>query len=148
MFSARTALDYREQCFGGQAQSLVAARCWTWRKTFGITLVPNWSFVISQHTVHHREHHGWRTITPTPPSACENDQHLENIFVLSPKVSTDVSTTWPVIVQAAVGFRLFQCSWHVVISQTHWLVSQERLSSRAGTSVFIMYSGAICERWF
>ncbi len=27
MFSARTALDYREQCFGGQAQSLVAARC-------------------------------------------------------------------------------------------------------------------------
>ncbi len=27
MFSARTALDYREQCFGGQAQSLVSARC-------------------------------------------------------------------------------------------------------------------------
>ncbi len=25
----------------------------------------------------------------------------------------------------------------VVISQTHWLVSQERLSPRAGTSVFI-----------
>ena len=32
MFSARTALDYREQCFGGQAQSLIIARCWTWRK--------------------------------------------------------------------------------------------------------------------
>ncbi len=31
----------------------------------------------------------------------------------------------------------------VVISQTHWLVSQERLSLRAGTSVFIEYSGAI-----
>ncbi len=28
----------------------------------------------------------------------------------------------------------------VVISQTHWLVSQERLSPRAGTSVFIMYT--------
>ncbi len=27
MFSTRTALDYREQCFGGQAQSLIAARC-------------------------------------------------------------------------------------------------------------------------
>ncbi len=27
MFSAQTALDYREQCFGGQAQSLIAARC-------------------------------------------------------------------------------------------------------------------------
>ncbi len=27
MFSARTALDYREQCFGGQAQNLIAARC-------------------------------------------------------------------------------------------------------------------------
>ncbi len=27
MFSARTAFDYREQCFGGQAQSLIAARC-------------------------------------------------------------------------------------------------------------------------
>ena len=27
MFSARTTLDYREQCFGGQAQSLIAARC-------------------------------------------------------------------------------------------------------------------------
>ncbi len=38
----------------------------------------------------------------------------------------------------------------VVISQTHWFVSQERLSPRAGTSVFIdlipiMPSG---ERWF
>ncbi len=37
----------------------------------------------------------------------------------------------------------------VVISQTHWLVSQERLSPRVGTSVFIdlpiMPSG---ERWF
>ncbi len=29
MFSARTALDYREQCFGEQAQSLIAARCQT-----------------------------------------------------------------------------------------------------------------------
>ncbi len=27
MFSTRTALDYREQCFGGQAQSLIEARC-------------------------------------------------------------------------------------------------------------------------
>ncbi len=32
---------------------------------------------------------------------------------------------------------------NVVISQTHWLVSQERLSPRAGTSVFIEYSAAI-----
>ncbi len=32
MFSAPTALDYREQCFGGQAPSLTAARCWTWRE--------------------------------------------------------------------------------------------------------------------
>ncbi len=33
-------------------------------------------------------------------------------------------------------------SWSccVVISQTHWLVSQERLSPRAGTSVFIEYT--------
>ncbi len=39
---------------------------------------------------------------------------------------------------------------NVVISQTHWLVSQERLSPRAGTSVFVDLhpntpSG---ERWF
>ena len=27
MFRARTTLDYREQCFGGQTQSLIAARC-------------------------------------------------------------------------------------------------------------------------
>ncbi len=27
MFSARTALDYTEHCFGGQAQSLIAVRC-------------------------------------------------------------------------------------------------------------------------
>ncbi len=27
MFSARTTLDYREQCFGRRAQSLIAARC-------------------------------------------------------------------------------------------------------------------------
>ncbi len=27
MFSTQTALDYREQCFGGQAQSLIAAKC-------------------------------------------------------------------------------------------------------------------------
>ncbi len=37
----------------------------------------------------------------------------------------------------------------VVISQTHWLVSQERLSLRVGTSIFInlpiMPSG---EQWF
>ncbi len=31
----------------------------------------------------------------------------------------------------------------VVISQTHWLVSQERLSPRVGTSVFIEYSADI-----
>ena len=38
----------------------------------------------------------------------------------------------------------------VVISQTHWLVSQGRLSPREGTSVFIdlFFSGAICEQWF
>ncbi len=29
---------------------------------------------------------------------------------------------------------------YVVISQTHWLVSQERLSPRAGTSIFIEYT--------
>ncbi len=31
----------------------------------------------------------------------------------------------------------------VVISQTHWLVSQERLCPRAGTSIFIMYKSDI-----
>ncbi len=37
----------------------------------------------------------------------------------------------------------------VVISQTHWLVSQERLSPRAGTSVFIEYTVLISgEQWF
>ncbi len=37
----------------------------------------------------------------------------------------------------------------VVISQTHWLVSQERLSPRVGTSVFIMYTVVPSgERWF
>ncbi len=35
------------------------------------------------------------------------------------------------------------CVCVVVISQTHGLVSQERLSLRVGTSVFIVYSGAI-----
>ena len=34
--------------------------------------------------------------------------------------------------------KVGQCA--VVISQTHWLVSQERLSPRAGTSVFIDYT--------
>ncbi len=34
------------------------------------------------------------------------------------------------------------CGFSVVISQTHWLVSQEGLSPRAGTSVFIMYTVA------
>ncbi len=33
-----------------------------------------------------------------------------------------------------------QSKMGVVISQTHWLVSQERLSPRAGTSVFIEYT--------
>ncbi len=32
---------------------------------------------------------------------------------------------------------------NAVISQTHWLVSQERLSPRAGTFVFILYNHAI-----
>ncbi len=37
----------------------------------------------------------------------------------------------------------------VVISQTHWLVSQERLSPRVGTSVFIGYTVLTSsERWF
>ncbi len=36
----------------------------------------------------------------------------------------------------------------VVISQTHWLVSQERLAPGVGISSFIEYSAAIYDQWF
>ncbi len=43
----------------------------------------------------------------------------------------------------------FNLPWIVVISQTRWLVSQERLSPRAGTSVFIEYTVVPSMRqWF
>ncbi len=52
-------------------------------------------------------------------------------------------------VEEILNIAMIFMPWHtVVISQTHWLVSQERLSPRAGTSVFIVYSGAICRWWF
>ncbi len=38
---------------------------------------------------------------------------------------------------------LLRMVFSVVISQTHWLVSQERLSPRVGTSVFIVYRSDI-----
>ena len=40
----------------------------------------------------------------------------------------------------ASGTESIGVGTNVVISQTHWLVSQERLSPRAGTSIFIVYT--------
>ncbi len=51
----------------------------------------------------------------------------------APSVTHPVRT-WPFQMIATSTLSLTHC---VVISQTRWLVSQERLSPRAGTSVFI-----------
>ncbi len=59
---------------------------------------------------------------------CKSDNSIRKQFLLkTANVPTAWNTQWSI----------------VVISQTHWLVSQERLPLRAGTSVFIDLSSDI-----